>query len=190
MRVGYCRISKKSQKLTAQVEALRRVNCDHIVKERISGKSEIRSVLEKTVAPLKRGDTLIVWKIDRLGRNFFQLVELEHRLTRRGVKIISVVESIDTSTAHGRMAYRFLAIFADEEHAGMVTRTIAGVASARAKGKNPGRRPKLTPAQIVEANALLAGNASADEVAKRYGVDRSTVYRHKSKRGTVGHGSR
>jgi len=180
MRVGYCRVSKKSQNLAAQVEALKRINCDRIVKEKISGKSEARVVLEKTVAPLKRGDTLLVWKVDRLGRNFFQLAELEHRLTRRGVNIMSVVESVDTSTQHGRMAYRLLAIFADEEHAGMVTRTVAGVASARAKGKRPGRRPKLTPGQVAEIKDLLNRDASAEEVAKRFGVDRSTVYRHRS----------
>jgi DNA invertase Pin-like site-specific DNA recombinase len=123
-----------------------------------------------------------VWKVDRLGRDFFHLVELEHRLTRRGVKIVSVVEAVDTSTRPGRMAYRFLAIFADEEHAGMVTRTVAGVASAKARGKKPGRRPKLTPKQVAEIEVLLDGDASADDVAKLYGVDRSTIYRHGTQR--------
>lgn len=186
MRVGYCRVSKEDQNLASQVEALKRAGCDRMVKEKISGKSEKRAVLEKLIAPLRQGDSLLVWRVDRLGRSFFPLVELEERLHRKGVNIVSVTEGVDTTTKHGRMAYRFLAIFADQEHDGIITRTVAGLAAARARGSTLGRRAKLTPAQLAEAARLMKrGKEDVDAIARKFGVGRSTLYRHGLKRGSI-----
>lgn len=179
MRIGYCRVSKESQNLASQVEALKRAGCDRIVKEKISGKSEDRAVLEKLVAPLKKGDTLIVWRIDRLGRSFFPLVELEDRLHRRGVAIVSATESLDTTTRAGRIAYWFRAIFSDMEHDGIVTRTVAGLANARATGKRCGRRPKITASRMRKAITEVERGESVADVAARFGVCRATLYRHR-----------
>jgi DNA invertase Pin-like site-specific DNA recombinase len=181
MRIGYCRVSKESQNLASQVEALKRMGCDRIVKEKISGKSEVRAVLEKAVAPLKEGDTLIVWRIDRLGRSFFPLVELEDRMHRRGVAIISATESLDTTTRAGRIAYWFRAIFADMEHDGIISRTVAGLANARSIGKSFGRRPKLSPSRMRKAMTQVERGDPVADVAARFGICKATLYRHRKR---------
>ena len=181
MRIGYCRVSKESQNLAAQVEALKRAGCDRIVKEKISGKSEDRAVLEKLVAPLKKGDTLIVWRVDRLGRSFFPLVELEHRMHQRGIAIVSATESLDTTTKAGRVAYWFRAIFSDMEHDGIITRTIAGLANAKATGKRFGRKPKLSPARMRKAIIQVDRGDPVADVATRFGICKATLYRHRSR---------
>jgi len=181
MRIGYCRVSKDKQNLASQVEALKRMRCDRIVREKISGKSEQRVVLEKLVAPLKKGDALIVWRIDRLGRSFFPLVELEDRLHRCGVNIISATEGVDTATRPGRIAYWFLSIFADMEHDGIITRTIAGLATARASGKRFGRKPKLSASKMRKAITQMNGGDPVADVAARFGICKATLYRHRNK---------
>lgn len=187
MRIGYCRVSKDKQNLASQVEALKRMRCDRIVQEKISGKSEQRVVLDELVAPLMRGDTLIVWRIDRLGRSFFPLVELEDRLHRRGVNIASATEGVDTATRPGRIAYWFLAIFADMEHDGIISRTVAGLANARASGKRFGRTPKLSAARMQKALTQMERGDAVAEVAARFGICRATLYRHRRSKGDANH---
>jgi DNA invertase Pin-like site-specific DNA recombinase len=182
MRIGYCRVSTDDQNLDMQVEALKRAKCNRLVKEVISGKSDDRAVLEKLVAPLKSGDTLVVWRVDRLGRSFFPLVELEDRLTRRGVNIVSAIEGVDTATKTGRLTYWLLAIFAHQEHDGIITRTLAGVATARAAGKQFGRKPKLSEGKLRRALKQLDRGDAPVEVAERFGVCRATLYRYRAER--------
>jgi len=179
--MGYCRVSRDKQNLASQVEALKRMRCDRIVQEKISGKSEDRAVLEKLVAPMRKGDTLVVWRIDRLGRSFFPLVELEDRLHRRGVNITSATEGVDTATRPGRVAFWFLAIFADMEHDGIITRTIAGLANAKASGKRFGRKPKLSASRMRKAITEVDRGDPIADVAARFGICKATLYRHRNR---------
>lgn len=183
MRIGYARVSTDEQNLDLQIDALKRAGCVRILKDVISGKSRKRPGLDKLIAQLGPGDTVVVWRLSRLGRNFYHLVDVAQHLHATGAKLISLTEGFDTATPLGEAIFRILCTFADLERSTIVENTIAGIAAARRRGSVIGRPPKLTRAQIAEANALLAGDASADEVAKRFGVDRSTVYRHRSKSG-------
>jgi DNA invertase Pin-like site-specific DNA recombinase len=181
MRIGYARVSTDEQTTDLQLDALKTAGCDQIFQDSLSGASRKRAGLRDALAAVSAGDKFVVWKLDRLGRDFRDLNDIADELHERGAHFVSLTEGIDTSSPVGEVIYRLLSVFADFERNVIVERTRAGIRAARARGVRLGRRPKLTPEQVAEANMLLAGDASAEEVAKRYGVDRSTVYRLKSR---------
>jgi len=179
MRFGYARVSTSEQNLDLQLDALKRAGCERIFQDVITGKSRKRAGLDRLMASLKSGDTVVIWRVDRLGRNFYHLVTVAEELLALGADIVSLTEGIDLSTPIGKAIYRIICIFAELEHNAIVARTKEGLDTARAHGKTLGRRRKLSPSQIAEARNLMAsGDMKAEAVAERYGVARATLFRH------------
>lgn len=177
-RIGYARVSTVDQHLDLQRNALRLAGCDRIFEDHgVSGSHQQRDGLSAMLKALRRGDVLIVWRLDRLGRSIVHLIALVETLKRRGIGFISLTESIDTSSAGGQLIFHILAALAEFEKSLIRERTIAGIAAARARGKHPGRRPSLTESQCEEIRASLSSGASVRDVAAAYKVHPRTILR-------------
>ena len=178
MRIGYARVSTDEQSLNLQLDALRAAGCTKVFREKISSKARNRPKLLSALNALKPGDSIVVWRLDRLGRDFRHLVDIADELRAKKANIVSLTEGIDTSSAIGEVIYRLICVFADFERNVIVERTIAGLAAAKARGQRLGRRPKLTAPQIAEARTRLTGDTKVGDIARDYGVGRSTLYRN------------
>lgn len=176
------RVSTADQRLDLQADALRLAGCDRVYEDRLSGRSRRRPGLEAALSEIRAGDRLVVWRLDRLGRNFRDLVDIADELRDRGVNLISLTEGIDTSSNVGEIVFRLMSVFSDFERNVIVERTRAGLAAARARGVKLGRRPKLSPSQIAAARDLIDSGEKAGAVARRFGVGRATLYRRLSRR--------
>ncbi len=178
-RIGYARISTDDQHLDLQRDALKQAECGVIYEEAASGKNTARPELEQCRKALRAGDTLVVWRLDRLGRSLPDLVQIVSELEQRGVGFESLTEKIETGSASGKLVFHVFAALAEFERGLIRERTQAGLAAARARGRAGGRKPKLDDQQIREIRALLRdpGMQVAD-VARRYGVSRTTLYKH------------
>lgn len=180
--IGYARVSTSEQKLDLQLDALRAAG----VRERFmftdtaSGMRADRPGLEMALRTMRGGDVLIVWRLDRLARSAAELLKIAAELKERGVALRSLTEELDTASAVGQLMFTMFAAMAEFERNLTRERTLAGLASARAKGRRGGRKAKLTKRQLVAARAMLA-ELTADEVAVQLGVHRSTLYRALSK---------
>lgn len=140
MKIGYARVSTDGQKLDLQLNALKRAGCDQVfIDQGASGASTERVGLQKALKKLKKGDTLIVWRLDRLGRSLLHLVDLVHSLGESGVEFQSMTESIDTTSSGGRLVFHLLAALCEFEREMISERTKAGMEAARLKGKHIGR---------------------------------------------------
>lgn len=177
MKIGYARVSTEEQSLNLQLDALRAAGCHHVFEDVISGKARKRQGLELALAKAGRGDQIIVWRLDRLGRNFRHLVDIGDDLRARGANLISLSEGIDTSSSVGEVIFRLFSVFSDFERNVIVERTVAGLAAARARGVVLGRKPKLTPAHALEAMSLMRSGMNADDVAALLQVGRATMFR-------------
>lgn len=177
MQYGYARVSTFDQNLELQLEALNRLKCDQIFEDKISGAKSKRPGLDKMMKKLRPGDTVVVWKLDRLGRSLIHLVDLLRYFRENNIEFISVTEGIRISTSIGRFAYTMLSAAAEMERENIIERTRAGLAVARAKGRIGGRRPKLTPEQWAQAGRLLAAGETRQRVAIIYDVGISTLYK-------------
>src|SRR4051812_30467153 len=145
MRIGYGRVSTRDQNPNAQHDALTAADCEQIFIDKTSGKLAHRPELEKALLVAhRRDDQLVITKLDRLGRSLEHLIELSARLQERGVDLVVLDQSIDTSTAMGRMFFQILGSIAEFEHALMSERTLDGLAAARARGRTGGQKAKLT----------------------------------------------
>ena len=178
MRIGYARVSTDDQSLNLQLDALRAAGVTRIFTDKLSGKSRKRPGLEKALAALQAFDTLVVWRLDRIGRNFRDLVDIADELRERGANLVSLNEGIDTSSNIGEVIYRLMIVFADFERKVIVERTVAGLRAAKARGVRLGRRPKLSASQLREARSLIRSGDSVETTAKRFQVGRSTLYEH------------
>ena len=174
---GYARVSTDDQDPTSQVEALRGAGCDPIYVERASGATMERSQWNECNRGLGRGDTLVVVRIDRLGRSLADLVSTLDDLGTRGVHFRSLTEGIDTSTALGRMFYQLAGAFAEYERSLISERTRAGLNAARAAGRRIGRPPALTNEQKTTARHLHTQGHSIAATARILGVSRATIRR-------------
>ncbi|MGU5767848.1 recombinase family protein, partial [Aeromonas allosaccharophila] len=144
-----------------------------------SGKSAARPELEQCRKALRAGDTLVVWRLDRLGRSLHDLVQIVAELEQRGVHFESLTEKIETGSASGKLQFHVFAALAEFERGLIRERTQAGLAAARARGRAGGRKPKLDDQQVREIKALLRDpDIKVAEVARRYGVSRTTLYKH------------
>ena len=143
MLIGYARVSTHDQNLDLQKDALEKVGCKKIYVEQMSGSSRIRPELEKTLEMLRAGDTLVVWRLDRLGRSLKHLIELIAKLEQREIGFKSLMESMDTTTSGGKLVFHIFGALAEFEHNLIIERTSAGLAAARARGRNGGRPLKL-----------------------------------------------
>jgi len=154
---GYARVSTTEQNLDLQLSALRAAGChDVLTDEGISGSDFTRPGLSKLLKRLRNGDTLTVWRLDRLGRSLFNLIKLVRELEERGVQFRSLSESIDTGTSGGRLLFHLLAAMAEFERSLVSERTRAGMAAARARGSQIGRKPAMTEDQLNDARFAIA----------------------------------
>ncbi|WP_394065490.1 recombinase family protein [Alcaligenes sp. WGS1538] len=178
-RIGYARVSTDDQHLDLQRDALMQAGCGVIYEEAASGKSAARPELEQCRKALRVGDTLVVWRLDRLGRSLPDLVHVVNDLEQRGVGFESLTEKIETSSAAGKLIFHVFAALAEFERGLIRERTHAGLAAARARGRVGGRKPKLEEKQVREIKALLRDpDIQVSEVARRYGISRTTLYKY------------
>ena len=176
--IGYARVSTTSQHLDMQLDALTASGCTRIHTDTASGALSARPGLDQALAELDEGDTLVVWRLDRLGRSLPHLVATIDNLTKRGVNLKSLHEAIDTTTPTGRLMVHLIASLAEFERELTIERTIAGLEAAKARGANLGRPTVWTPQRAEAATALLAAGATVTQVAQALGVSRATIYRH------------
>jgi DNA invertase Pin-like site-specific DNA recombinase len=175
--LGYARVSTGEQTLDAQKDALRAAGCVQIFSDVASGAKTDRNGLEAALAALRAGDTLVVARLDRLGRSMPHLVATVHELAARGVGFKSLAESIDTTSAAGRLVLHIFASLADFERELIRERTRDALAAKKRRGEPVGRRKALSPARVSAAREMLEGGHGAAHVARILKVGRSTLYR-------------
>ena len=179
MRVGYARVSTTDQSPELQLDALRRAGCEKIHTEKASGAKADRPELARVLDDvLRQGDVLVVWRLDRLARSLKKLITTAEDLEGRGIGLVSLTESIDTTTPAGRMMMQMVGAFAEFERAMIRERTSAGLAAARAEGRIGGRRPKLDVTKRREiAESVISGRKTGAEMARLFGISQPTVSR-------------
>jgi DNA invertase Pin-like site-specific DNA recombinase len=182
MKIGYARVSTQDQKLELQLDALAHHGCEQIYREKKSGKTKDRPELEKMIGQLREGDTVVVWKLDRLGRSLRDLIDLVAEFQRRGVNFVSLQDGINTSTSTGRFTFNIFASLAEFEREIIRERTRAGLEAAKARGKRGGRPKGLTASALEKARTgrMLydTGAKTVDEIAQILGISRATCYRY------------
>jgi DNA invertase Pin-like site-specific DNA recombinase len=179
MRIGYARVSTDDQTLDLQRDALKRAKCKDVYEEHASGKNTARPELEACLKALREGDTLIVWRLDRLGRSLADLIRLTQELQHRGVGFASLTERIDTRSPAGQLVFHMFGALAEFERNLIRERTMAGLKAARARGRKGGRPRKLTPRDLKTVRALLrSGDVPVSTIAEQFRVARSTLYRN------------
>jgi DNA invertase Pin-like site-specific DNA recombinase len=177
MLIGYARVSTVDQNLALQRDALTEAGCQRIFIE--SGAVTDRPALHDAIEFARSGDTLIVWKLDRLARSMKQLIETIENLRVRGIGFRSLTEALDTTTAQGRLVFHMFGALAEFERSLIRERTQAGLAAARRAGRTGGRPPKLTDDDIEAAKAMLANpDIGVTQIAHRLGVSPATLYRY------------
>jgi len=179
MLLGYARVSTVDQNLALQRNALTEAGCTKIFTEQMSGAVTDRPALHDALEFARSGDTLIVWKLDRLARSMKQLIETVETLRLRGIGFRSLTEALDTTTAQGRLVFHMFGALAEFERSLIRERTQAGLAAARRAGRTGGRPPKLTDDDIEAAKAMLANpDIGVTQIAHRLGVSPATLYRY------------
>jgi DNA invertase Pin-like site-specific DNA recombinase len=179
MFVGYARVSTRDQNPAAQIDALKAAGCDRVFMEKASGANRDRPELKAALDYIRAGDTLVVWKLDRLARSVRQLVETAEDLQQRHIELKVLTQAIDTTTPGGRLVFHVFAAVAEFERELMLERTHAGRATARAANRRGGRPKALSEAQIRRAKAMLTDPMiTVEEVAHELGTATSTLYRH------------
>lgn len=178
-KIGYVRVSDKEQTEDLQIDALKLAGCDVIYGDHgVSGAIMKRQGLEDLLSSLQQGDTLCVWKLDRLGRSTIHLLQMLDDLRKRGIDFQAITQGIDTTTAVGRMLYGQLAVFAEFEREQISERTKAGMRAAKARGKHIGRPRKLTDKQVAYARRQLAAKQSTiSGIALSFGIAPLTLIR-------------
>jgi len=177
--IGYARVSTRDQNPEGQTDVLSSAGCEKLFVDRASGTLAKRPALTEALGYLRAGDTLVVTKLDRLGRSVKNLKEISDQLQERGIGLKALSQGIDTTTPGGRLFFHMLAAIAEFEHDLIVERTQDGLAAARARGRKGGRRPKMTENRIKQARAMYdTGDHTVQEIADTFGVGRATIYRH------------
>jgi len=181
MNIGYARVSTGDQTLHLQLDALRAAGCERLFEETASGVKAERPILKEAIAFLRPGDTLVVWRLDRLGRSLQHLIETVTALADRGIGFRSLTEQIDTTTSGGKLIFHVFGALAEFERDLIRERTNAGLAAARARGRTGGRPKKLAdPKQLALARRLYADGGQTDiaTICKTLGISRATLYRY------------
>ncbi len=177
MLIGYARVSREDQKLELQLQALNAAGCDRIFSDKKSGAQKLRKGLDEALSHLRPGDTLVVWKLDRLGRTVKQLVDLVEELELKKINFKSIKDNIDTTTSAGRFFFHLMASLAQMERELIVERTKAGLEAARKLGRIGGRRRLMTDGKINSATKLLKSGMLPRDVANDLGISLATLYR-------------
>ena len=182
MQIGYARVSTTDQTLSLQRDALTAAHCSPIYTDTMSGTKDRRPGLEQALSHLRAGDTLVVWRLDRLGRSLKHLIDTIQDLEQRGVGFRSLTENIDTTTPGGKLIFHIFGSLAEFERALIVERTQAGLAAARARGRNGGRprgSVRYDPKKLALAQQLYAEHKrSVAEICKTLEIPRTTFYRY------------
>ena len=187
MLIGYARVSTQDQNLGLQHDALKRAGCEKVFSDLASGAKATRPQLEQALSHVREGDTLVAWKLDRLGRSLRHLIDTFQALSERGIGFRSLQESIDTTTPGGKLVFHVFGALAEFGRDLVKVRTNAGLASARARGRKGGRPKALGEKQRHQATVLIKDpSLSIDEICKTLRISRSTLYRYVSgKNGSI-----
>lgn len=178
LRIGYARVSTLEQNEDLQIDALRSAGCQRIFTDHTSGAKASRPQLDRMLDMLRRGDTVVVWKLDRLGRSVQNLVDLMDRFQKTGVGFHSLTEQMDTSTSGGVLIFNIFSALAQFERDLIRERTKAGLEAARARGRNGGRPRKLSDKDRAMIRQVYdSRTATVQEIADRFNVSRSTIYK-------------
>jgi len=177
LKFGYARVSKQDQTLDLQRDALKKIGCDEIFFDKASGASTDRPGLKDLLSRLRENDVLVVWKLDRIGRNTTDLISLTKNLDEKNIHFQSVTEKINTETPAGRFFFNVMASLAQMERDLIVERTKAGLEAAKLQGRIGGRKRKMTSSKLESAKRLLEGGTSPRDVANNLGVSIPTLYR-------------
>jgi len=182
MKIGYCRVSTSGQSIDLQVDALKQEGCEKVFKDTVSGAKAKRAGLDDMLSHLRNGDIVIVYKLDRLGRSLKHLVELINLFAEMGVGLKSLSDPIDTTSPQGKLITNIFAAIAEFERDLIRERTQAGLAAARARGRQGGRPKGLTPDAentAIAAEALYKENKlSAQQIARRLNISKTTLYKY------------
>lgn len=181
MIIGYARISTKHQNLDFQVEALEKYGCDRIYKEQMTGSRMDRPELNEMLDYARKGDLIVVWKLDRLGRSLKHLIKVMNDLDEKGVDFVSLNENIDTTTPYGKFMFNMFATIAEFEREMAIERSRAGLESARARGRIGGR-PRVDKNKMEKVLDLYDKKVPVKEICELYNVGRSTVYNYLDER--------
>ncbi|MBD7965380.1 recombinase family protein [Fictibacillus norfolkensis] len=177
MKIGYARVSTQDQNLDVQLDALHKAGCERIYTEKASGKRDDRPELTRCLDSLRKGDTLVIYKLDRLGRSTFKLLELTKGFEDAGIDLVSIRDGIDTTTPVGRFFFRTMASIAELERDIIVERTQAGLQAARSRGR-VGGRPPVPKKDVERAIKLYESNEyTVAEITELTGVTKATLYR-------------
>jgi DNA invertase Pin-like site-specific DNA recombinase len=179
MKVGYARVSTDDQRLDLQIRSLKAAGCSRIYRDHgISGSKMGRPGLVEAIATLKEGDTIVVWRLDRLGRSLAGLVKTVEELGKKGIQFQSITESFDTRSSSGMLIFHIMAALAEFERNLISERTKAGMISARERGARLGRPPALNEAEIAEVIRLVQKTGTDPrDIAEKYGVSNRTIHR-------------
>jgi DNA invertase Pin-like site-specific DNA recombinase len=184
--IGYARVSTRDQHPEAQTDALAAAGCEKVFVDHASGTLAKRTALDQALGYLRAGDTLVITKLDRLGRSVRNLKALADELQSRQVGLRALSQGIDTTTPGGRLFFHMLAAIAEFEHDLIVERTVDGLAAARARGRKGGPKFKMTPTRIAQARSMYdAGQHTVQQIADTFGVSRPTIYRYLGERTTA-----
>jgi DNA invertase Pin-like site-specific DNA recombinase len=179
MNIGYARVSTHDQTLALQRDALEKAECEKIFTDQISGTKAERKGLEEALSHLRSGDTLVVWRLDRLGRSLRHLIDTITELNARGVGFKSLTENIDTTTSGGKLVFHIFGALAEFEREIIRERTQAGLQSARSRGKVGGRPKALTPKEVqILRNMAADKSLTVSDICKTLGIGRTTFYRY------------
>lgn len=177
--IGYARVSTDDQNAQLQIDALTAAGCVKVYTDKASGSLASRPELDKMIEGLRPGEVVVVWRLDRLGRSLKNLIVLVEDLAEKGVGFRSLSESIDTTTANGKLFFGVMGALAEFERDLIRERTMAGLAAARARGRVGGRPPLMTPEKIAVARQMYASREhTVEAIANTVGVSRKTIYRH------------
>ena len=179
MLIGYARVSTHEQTLALQQDALEKAGCEKIFTDTVSGSKAERKGLTDALSHLREGDTLVVWRLDRLGRSLRHLIDTITELNTRGVGFKSLTENIDTTTSGGKLIFHIFGALAEFEREIIRERTQAGLASARSRGKVGGRPKALTSKEVQMLNSMAADKSlTISDICKTLGIGRTTFYRY------------
>ena len=178
MKIGYARVSTEDQHLELQIDALTKAGCERIYQEHASGKNTERPELARMLEALREGDTVVVYKLDRISRSVQDLESLAKRFAEMGVEFASLSEQIDTSTPMGKFFFHVMGAISELERDIIVERTMAGLAAARARGRVGGRKP-ADQRKVKHALALYDSRAmSVSDICATIGISRPTLYKY------------
>jgi DNA invertase Pin-like site-specific DNA recombinase len=179
MLIGYARVSTQDQTLNLQLDALEKLGCKEIFTDTISGAKSERKGLDQALSYVREGDTLVVWKLDRLGRSLKHLIDTITTLNNRKIGFKSLTENIDTTTSGGKLVFHFFGALAEFERDLIRERTNAGLLAARARGRKGGRPKALDPKKVAIAQALYDNKTyPIEDICKSLNISRATLYRN------------